>query len=229
MDPAVLLRAAVATPGRFPALAGVDLEVSDGEVVVLDGANGAGKTSVLRVCAGLLALSGGEGRVLGHDLDGGATAVRRSVGLLGHAPALYDELTVTENVRFALRACGAGLKKMDETLSRLGLGGRLSRTPAGRLSAGQRRRVALAVVAARAPRLWLLDEPHAGLDAEARRLLGELLGDALAAGASALVASHEPGEVVPLADRIVTMAGGRAVSSRRGARRRRSAGTIHVA
>jgi len=176
-----------------------------------------------------LALSGGEGRVLGHDLAHQATVVRRSVGLLGHAPALYDELTVTENVRFALRACGAGLEAMDDALSRLGLSGRLARTPAGRLSAGQRRRVALAVVAARAPRLWLLDEPHAGLDADGRRLLGELLGEALAAGASALIASHEPEEVVPLADRIVTMAGGRVVASRRGTRRRLPPGTIHVA
>jgi len=229
MDLAVLLRAAVATPGRFPALAGVDLEVAEGDVVALDGANGAGKTSVLRVCAGLLALSGGEGRILGRDLARHAAAVRRSVGLLGHAPALYDELTVTENVRFALRACGAGLKAMDDVLARLGLTGRLARTPAGRLSAGQRRRVALAVLSARAPRLWLLDEPHAGLDAEARRLLGELLGEALTAGASALIASHEPEEVVPLADRIVTMAGGRVVASRPGARRRMAPGTIHVA
>jgi ABC-2 type transport system ATP-binding protein len=229
MDPAVLLRAAVATPGRFPALAGVDLEVADGEVVVVDGANGAGKTSVLRACAGLLPLSGGAGTVLGHDLRRHAPAVRRSVGLVGHAPSLYDELTVTENVRFALRAAGADTKAMDEALSRLGLSGRLGRTMAGRLSAGQRRRVSLAVLVARAPRLWLLDEPHAGLDAEARRLLAELLGEALSAGASALVASHEPDEVVPLADRIVTMAGGRVVATRRGKRRRLPPGTIHVA
>lgn len=229
MDPVVLLRAAVATPGRFPALAGVDLELAEGEVVVLDGANGAGKTSVLRLCAGLLPLSGGHGRVLGHDLARDATAVRRSVGLLGHVPALYDELTVAENVRFALRASGAGLGRMDSALERLGLTGRLARTGAGRLSAGQRRRVALAVVVARAPRLWLLDEPHAGLDADARRLLGELLGEALAGGSSALLASHEPEEVVPLADRIVTLAGGRATSSRRGTRRRLTPGTIHVA
>jgi heme ABC exporter ATP-binding subunit CcmA len=229
MDPAVSLRAAVATPGRFPALAGVDLEVSCGEVVVLEGANGAGKTSVLRVCAGLLPLSAGEGRVLGHDLRRHATAVRRSVGLLGHVPALYDELTVAENVRFALRAAGAGVEGMEAVLARLGVGGRLARTPAGRLSAGQRRRVGLAVVVARAPCLWLLDEPHAGLDAEARALLAELLGQALDQGASVLVASHEPEEVLPLADRVVTMSGGRVVSGRRGGRRRHGAGTVHVA
>src|SRR5579872_3362677 len=170
MAPAVLLRAALATIGRFPALAGVDLEVSPGELVVLEGANGAGKTSVLRLCAGLLALSGGDGTVLGRDLRSGAGAVRALVGYLGHAPALYDELTVAENLRFSLRAARAPLE-VAEVLERAGLGGRLARTPAAKLSAGQRRRAALAAVMARRPALWLLDEPHAALDAGGRRLV----------------------------------------------------------
>ena len=232
MAPAVLLRAAVATTGRFPALAGVDLELGQGEVVVLEGANGAGKTSVLRACAGLLSLSAGEATVLGHDLRRDAAAVRRAVGLLGHSPALYDDLTVAENLRFSLRAAGApaaGRGEVGGLLERMGLGGRVAATAAGRLSAGQRRRLALAVVVGRRPRLWLLDEPHAGLDAEGRTLLDAVLGEALAAGASALVASHEPDVVVPLADRVLTMGGGRVVGSRRGGRRRVLAGGAHVA
>jgi heme ABC exporter ATP-binding subunit CcmA len=229
MAPVVLLRAAVATTGRFPALAGVDLDLGPGEVVALEGANGAGKTSVLRACAGLLPLTAGEATVLGHDLRHDAAAVRRTVGLLGHSPALYDDLTAAENLRFALRAAGAPTAGTGDLLERLGLGGRVAATAAGRLSAGQRRRLALAVVVGRAPLLWLLDEPHAGLDAEGRTLLETLLGEAVAAGASALVASHEPEEVVPLADRVLTMGGGRVVASRRGGRRRVLPGGAHVA
>jgi heme ABC exporter ATP-binding subunit CcmA len=229
MAPAVLLRAALATIGRFPALAGVDLELAPGELAVLEGPNGAGKTSVLRACAGLLALTGGEGVVLGHDLRRHASAVRGLVGYLGHASALYDELTVAENLRFSLRAVGAPVSNVPEVLDRAGLGGRLARTAAGKLSAGQRRRAALAAVMARRPALWLLDEPHAALDADGRRLLTDVVTEALSAGSAVLVASHEPAEVVALADRVLTMAGGRVQSTRRGGRRRVVPGQIHVA
>lgn len=218
MAPVVSLRAAVATIGRFPALAGVDLDLAPGEVVVLEGANGAGKTSVLRACAGLLPLSGGEGRVLGTDLRHHRLSVRRLVGLLGHAPVLYDDLTAEENVRFAVRAAGTGTAGVPGALERVGISGRLSHAPAGRLSAGQRRRVSLAVLVARRPQLWLLDEPHAGLDSAGRSLLAALIGEAAQGGAAVLVASHEPEEAVPLADRVLTMAGGRVAGARRGQR-----------
>jgi heme ABC exporter ATP-binding subunit CcmA len=214
MASAVFLRAAVALTGRFPALAGVDLTVAPGEIVVLEGPNGAGKTSVLRACAGLLPITGGEAVVLGHDLRRNPSAVRRHVGMLGHAAALYDELTVVENVRFAVRAAGGGAGGIDGALDRLGLVGRLRRTTVGRLSAGQRRRVALAVLVARRPGLWLLDEPHAALDAEARVLLGEVVTDAVADGATVLLASHEPQASLPLAHRVVALAGGRVVAER---------------
>ncbi len=229
MDSAVLLRSAHATIGRFPALAGVDLELAPGELVVLEGPNGAGKTSVLRACAGLLPLTGGEGTVLGYDLRRDLVAVRPLVGYLGHAPALYDELTVSENVRFAVRAAGAASSAVPDVLARVGLSGRLARTPAGRLSAGQRRRAALASVLVRRPALWLLDEPHAAFDAEGRRLLSTVMCEARDGGSGVLVASHEPAEVLPLADRVVTMVGGRAQGSRRGGRRRVVPGGVHVA
>jgi heme ABC exporter ATP-binding subunit CcmA len=214
MATAVLLRAAVVLTGRFPALAGVDLCVAPGEVCVLQGPNGAGKTSVLRLCAGLLPLAGGEATVLGYDLRREAGAIRRQVGMLGHTTALYDDLTVVENARFAARAAGAGSAGVDTALERLGLVGRLRRTPLVRLSAGQRRRVALAVLVARRPPLWLLDEPHAGLDTEARAVLGEVVSEAVASGAAVLLASHEPTEAVPLAHRVVCLAGGRVVDDR---------------
>src|ERR1700684_937195 len=146
MASAVFLRAAVALTGRFPALAGIDLTVAPGEILVLEGPNGAGKTSLLRACAGLLPVTGGEAVVLGHDLRRNPSGVRRHVGMLGHAAALYDELSVVENVRFAVRAAGVSTDGIDGALERLGLVGRLRRTATGRLSAGQRRRVALAVL-----------------------------------------------------------------------------------
>jgi heme ABC exporter ATP-binding subunit CcmA len=219
MAPAVHLRTAVALAGRFPALSGVDLTVAPGEVVVVLGPNGAGKTSLLRTCAGLLAITSGEAVVLGHDLRQDRTSVRPQVGLLGHAAPLYDELTAVENVRFAVRAAGLPVGRADPALERLGLVGRLRRTTVGRLSAGQRRRVALASLVARAPELWLLDEPHAGLDTAARRLLAELVAEAAAGNAAVLLSSHEPDLAVPLADRVVTMSGGRVAEERRGGRR----------
>ena len=97
--------------------------------------------------------------------------------------------------------------------------GRLRTTPVGRLSAGQRRRVALAALVARRPALWLLDEPHAGLDSSSRALLGELITEAVADGAAVLLSSHEPGLSVPLSDRAVVMGGGRITDARPGGRR----------
>jgi heme ABC exporter ATP-binding subunit CcmA len=219
MAPVVQFQAAVALAGRFPALAGVDLSLDTGEVVLVLGANGAGKTSLLRACAGLLPVTSGEARVLGIDLTEDHTAVRRHVGLLGHAAPLYDELSAAENVRFAVRALGLPVATGERALERLGLVGRLRTTPVGRLSAGQRRRVALASLLARRPALWLLDEPHAGLDAPSRTLLADLISEAVADGAAVLLSSHEPELAIPLADRVVVMSGGRISGAEPGGRR----------
>lgn len=191
MAPVVHLRDALALAGRFPALAGVDLDVDAGEVVVVRGANGAGKTSLLRVCAGLLALTSGTGQVAGFDLRTSRRDLRRHVGLLGHANHLYDDLTVEENVRFAVVSGGGRSEAVAPAMGHFGLAGRLARVPAGRCSTGQRRRCALAVLLARSPQLWLLDEPHSGLDTEGRRLLAEMVRSGSAGGATVLVATHE--------------------------------------
>ena len=105
---------------------------------------------------------------LRHGGQPGVAALRRRAGLLGHSTALYDDLTVAENVRFWCRAAGATVEDADEAMDLLGLDDRLASVPVAKLSAGQRRRTALAVVVARRPELWLLDEPHAGLDQSAR-------------------------------------------------------------
>src|SRR6202034_829841 len=142
LSPALILQDAVALSGRFPLLAGIDLEVAVGETVLVEGPNGAGKTSLLRVCAGLVALASGRVAVLGLDPVRHRTQVRRRVGLLSHASHLYDDLTVGENVRFAVRAAGGDAARIEGACDRLGLTGRLLKTSASKLSAGQRRRVA---------------------------------------------------------------------------------------
>jgi heme ABC exporter ATP-binding subunit CcmA len=213
MHPVIHLRSAVALAGRFPVLAGVDLEVAQGEIVLLQGANGAGKTSLLRACAGLLRVVAGEAVVLGHDLVADPRAVRRRVGLLGHGTGLYDDLSAYDNVRFAVRAAGGDPARIGKALETLGLTGRLPNTPVSSLSAGQRRRVALAILVARDPELWLLDEPHAGLDADNRDLLDSIITGAVRNGATIVMASHEADRAVSLAGRIVTVAGGAVTGS----------------
>src|ERR1700712_5787800 len=93
MDAVVRFRAAVCLLGRFPALAGVDLDVAAGEIVLLQGPNGAGKTTLLRACAGLVPIVEGSAEVLGVDLVADRRPVRPLVGLLGHATGLYDDLS----------------------------------------------------------------------------------------------------------------------------------------
>ncbi len=208
MEPVVQLRGAVALLGRFPALAGVDLEVHQGEIVLLEGPNGAGKTTLLRACAGLVPVAAGTARVLGCDLRRDRSAVRHRVGLLSHASGLYDDLTVDDNVRFWSRAARSDTADAEAALARLGLDGRLRHVPVARLSAGQRQRTALAVLVARRSELWLLDEPHAGLDHEARELVDAMVRDAAVAGATVLVASHERERAASLAQRVVQIAGG---------------------
>jgi len=213
-DLAVHLRAAVSLLGRFPALAGLDLDVARGEVVLVQGPNGAGKTTLLRTCAGLVPVLDGEAVVLGHDLrtPQGRRGVRARVGLLGHATGLYEDLTVADNVRFWARACGATRAEADAALHALGLDGRLAGVTVARLSAGQRRRASIAVLVARRAELWLLDEPHAGLDQPGRDLVDRLIRSAAAAGATVVVASHELDRAGAIADRTVTIAGGTTVT-----------------
>ncbi len=204
------LEQAVSLIGRFPALAGVDLTVSSGEVVLLQGPNGAGKSTLLRLCSGLARLHEGSGAVLGADLatTAGRRSVRRRVGLLGHGTALYDDLSVEQNVRFWAAANDSDDRDVEAAMERLGVGGRLRSVPVSGLSAGQRRRTSMAVLVCRRPLLWLLDEPHAGLDREGRDLVDDLVRQAVASGATAVIASHEIERAAGLATRVIGVAGG---------------------
>ena len=209
MPAVVRLRAAVCLLGRFPALAGVDLDASTGEIVLLTGANGAGKTTLLRLLAGLVPLYSGEAVVLDHDLAVDRKGARRDLALVGHETFCYDDLTVQENLRFAARAAGRATDEADRALERLGLT-RLADVVHRRLSAGQRRRLAVAVALSRDPRLLLLDEPHAGLDAEGRAVLDAVVAAAPAEHRTVLLASHELDHARALATREVVITGGQA-------------------
>jgi heme ABC exporter ATP-binding subunit CcmA len=193
---------------RFPALAGVDLDVAEGEIVLLSGPNGAGKTTLLRLLAGLVPMYSGEADVLGHDLAQDRRGARRDLALVGHETFCYDDLTVRENLRFAARASGRANASADAALDRVGLN-EVAGVVHRRLSAGQRRRLALAVAWARDPRLLLLDEPHAGLDADGRRVLDDIVRAAPAEGRAVLIASHELDRTRALADREVVLVNGR--------------------
>ncbi|MEY4247104.1 MAG: cytochrome c biosis ATP-binding export protein CcmA [Actinomycetota bacterium] len=209
-DVVVDLVDAVAVLGSFPALAGATLSVRRGEIVLLRGPNGAGKTTLLRLCAGLVPLERGQGQILGVDLVRDRELVRHRVGMIGHNNGLYSDLTVTENVRFWGRTVGASTAEVDAALHRMGLDGRLANLPISRLSAGQKRRTALAGLVARRAELWLLDEPHAGLDAAGRDELDQVLKLAAAAGATVMVASHELERASQLATRQVEVVAGQA-------------------
>jgi heme ABC exporter ATP-binding subunit CcmA len=212
-DPVVQLVDVVAVLDRFPALAGATLTVRRGEIVLLQGPNGAGKTTLLRLCAGLLPPARGTATVLGVDLTEHREAVRSRVGLLGHSNGLYPDLTVQENVAFWGATVVASNDEVAAAVDRMGLAGRLRDVPVRKLSAGQRRRTALACLIARRAELWLLDEPHAGLDATGRDELDTVLRAATEAGATMIVASHELDRAGALATRMVEVAGGRILGS----------------
>jgi len=176
---------------NFPAVAGATFSVDAGEIVLLQGPNGAGKTTLLRACAGLLPIARGTANVLGCDLSTNRLTVRSRVGLLGHANGLFQDLTVLENMLFWSRLVGAMRQDVDQAMIAMGISGRLGETQVAKLSAGQRRRCALASLIVRRAQLWLLDEPHAGLDTQGRDELDRTLRAARDAGATVIFASHE--------------------------------------
>jgi heme ABC exporter ATP-binding subunit CcmA len=208
MENVIELNGVVAVLGHFPALAGVDLTVAQGEILLLQGPNGAGKTSLLRVCAGLLPIERGTGRILGIDITTNREDIRSRVGLLGHTNGLYLDLTVTQNIAFWASTVNASATEVAEAMGLMGIDGRLANVKAAQLSAGQRRRCALASLIVRRSEIWLLDEPHAGLDAVGRDELDAVLRRAVASGATVMLSSHEHERAVSLATRIVTIDGG---------------------
>jgi len=194
--------------GEREALSGVSLSLTAGQTLVVFGPNGAGKTTLLRVLATLLRPHAGDVRVLGSRLPDEAWAVRGRVGLLGHEPLLYRELTARENLRFHARLHGVGDERVQELLEAVAIAER-SREPLRTLSRGMVQRVAVARAVLHDPELLLLDEPHSNLDPAAIGLVAPLIG--AASGRTRVICSHDPSGGLAEADVVLGLRAGRPV------------------
>lgn len=162
--------------------------VTAGERLRIAGANGSGKTSLLRILCGLLAPNAGEVRWKGERIASLREEFSRQIVYLGHAPAVKDDLTAAENLAIACRLAGFDAKT-DEALARLGVP---ADVPVRKLSQGQRRRAALARLAvSETVPLWLLDEPYAALDVEAAKVVDALIGAHAARGGAVVFTTHQ--------------------------------------
>ncbi len=193
--------------GEREALVDVSLSLKEGQTLVVFGPNGAGKTTLLRVLATLLRPHAGSVRVLGSALPEEAWAVRGRIGLLGHEPLLYRELTARENLRFHARLHGVDDDRVEELLEAVAMTGRASE-PVRTLSRGMVQRVAVARAVLHDPELLLLDEPHANLDPAAVELVRPLIG--AASGHTRVICSHDPSGGLAEADVVLGLRAGRA-------------------
>jgi heme exporter protein A len=208
IEPLLDLRAVGVRLGDTPILRGVELRVDPGEAVGLVGANGSGKTTLLRVAATLLSPTAGDGTVLGAGLkDDARFDVRGRIGLIGHTPALYPNLSLEENTRFVANLVGAPAGLVGAALDRVGLVGARHRR-AIQCSHGMQRRAEFARLLITKPDLLLLDEAHAGLDRHAADLVAFLLQDVRNRGGGAMLVSHEHNRMAPLVDRVVELRNG---------------------
>jgi heme exporter protein A len=174
--------------GGRDVFAGVSFSVASGESLTIRGRNGAGKSSLLRMMAGLVRVAGGQVSLEGGDPE---LTLGEQAHYLGHLDALKPSLSVEENLRFWSAFLGAAAADLDEPLRAVGLA-TLSDLPAAYLSAGQRRRLSIARLLTVKRPLWLLDEPTSTLDAAAQVRLGEIMQAHLAGGGIILAATHGP-------------------------------------
>jgi heme exporter protein A len=195
--------------GRRWVLRGVDLTVTAGQVVALTGRNGSGKTTLLRLVASVLRPTRGDIRVFGYDTVREGASVRPLVGMLAHNAGLYDDLTAAENLVFSVRMAGrsAQAAPISEMLERVGLASFEFERVRG-FSAGMRRRLGLARLLLRPPRLLLLDEPYASFDQDGIELVNEFAAQTRAAGGAVLLSTHDLARATGVADRQVHIADG---------------------
>ncbi|HVY56947.1 MAG TPA: ABC transporter ATP-binding protein [Xanthobacteraceae bacterium] len=194
--------------GTYMAVDRAALQVADGEFVAIVGPTGCGKSTLLNAAAGLIAPSSGTVRIFGAPLTG----LNRKAGYLFQAEALFPWKTANENVAIGLEVAGCpaaeARARAAEWLGRVGLGQFGARYP-HMLSGGQRKRVGLAQVLIRDPKILLMDEPFGPLDAQTRQIMGNLLLDLWSADRKAvLFVTHDLEEAIGLADRVVIMSAG---------------------
>jgi heme exporter protein A len=170
---------------------GVSFALGPGGALELHGPNGSGKTSLLRLIAGLVRREAGALLWHGAEVADDAEAWRAEVAYVGHQDAVKPLFTLAESLAFWANLAGAGAERVGPALARFGLG-RLAEVPARFLSAGQRRRLALARLLAAPRRVWLLDEPGASLDAEAAAALAQVMAEHRAGGGLVIAATHAP-------------------------------------
>ncbi len=178
-----------------PVFRSVSFSLSAGEVLWVTGANGSGKTTLLRIIAGTLSPSHGEVR-----------CTARNRAYLGHQLAVKDDLSVSENIDFMRRFCGSNCDRTAELVARAGLS-RVATQAARTLSAGQRKRCALARLFVQDAELWLLDEPYANLDSQGESMLDDMLRQHIEGGGSCVLATHgrpQPGGLPVVACELVS-------------------------
>jgi ABC-type multidrug transport system ATPase subunit len=197
--------------GATKVVAGLTLQVSKGEICGFLGANGSGKTTTIRMLCGLLTPDGGTGACIGYDIIRQSHEIRRDVGYMTQRFSLYEDLTVFENLDFVGRVFE--MKDRDAAVTtmmeRMGLADRRDQL-AGQLSGGWKQRLALAACVLHQPKLLLLDEPTAGVDAKARREFWDLIHDMAVDGLTTLVSTHYMDEA-ERCSRIVYLAQGHIV------------------
>jgi ABC-2 type transport system ATP-binding protein len=190
---------------------GLTLSVPEGEICGFLGGNGSGKTTTIRLICGLLTPDGGEGTCLGLDILRDAERIRRQVGYMTQRFSFYGDLTVEENLDFVgrLYQLPARQKAVHDIMERMELANRANQL-AQELSGGWKQRLALAACVLHQPRLLLLDEPTAGVDAKARREFWDLIADLAADGITVLVSTHYMDEA-ERCNRVVYLSGGKLI------------------
>jgi heme exporter protein A len=209
--PALQLEELARNHGERRVLSGVTLTLEEGQTLVVFGPNGAGKTTLLRVLATLLRPHGGSVRVFERALPGEAWAVRGRIGMLGHEPMLYRELSARENLLYHARLHGLARARVSEMLERVGMRDRADE-PLRTLSRGMVQRVAIARSVLHDPELLLLDEPYAHLDPAAREIVEELLcaeGRSEIGQRTRVISSHDPTGGLAEADLVLGLRAGR--------------------
>ena len=203
---ALELRALTRRYGERLALADLSFTLEAGQTLAVLGPNGAGKTTLLRLLATLLRPHSGEIRVLGHSLPQESWAVRGRIGLLGHEPLLYRELTARENLAFHAGLHGVEAGRAEQLLATVGMERRADE-PLRTLSRGMVQRVAVCRALLHDPELLLLDEPRANLDPAASELVEPLIGRG--SGRTRVIVSHDPAGVLAEADLVLGLVRGR--------------------